>query len=223
MPNGPLLTRPISQFLMSDVYSDILDLLFAKYRHSPNILKVLEILSTPIQDTNDAIDYFLNHLNIDDAEGPLLNSMASWIGVIKPPAQEEDILWLCRDEEVADDPDNRFGLATDALTEGGYLTGDDGCLSKSDPGSYISDEDFRLYIRAKAAAFREKATREILYNYILQFGFRCKLIESMRAVEIEPSNYDDLDYFMRYFILNRGFRPAGISISIKPQTQSEEV
>lgn len=203
---------------MSDVYADILDRLFAKYRHSPNILKVLEILATPIQDTNDAIDYILDHLSIDDAEGPLLDAMGSWIGVARPRAQEEDVFWLCRDEDVADDPDNHHGLATDALTEGGYLTGDDGCPSKSDPGAYVSDAEYRLYIRAKAATFRKKATREILHNYFLQFGVRSRITEGTRTVEIEPSSYNDVDYSIRYHLTNRGYRPAGIAFSIKPQT-----
>jgi hypothetical protein len=206
---------------MSDVYADILERLFAKYRHSPNILKVFEILSDPLQDTSDAIDYILDHLSVDEAEGPLLDAIASWIGVDRPAAQEEDIFWLCRDEEVADDPDNHHGLATDALTEGGYLTGDDGCPSKSDPGSYVSDEDFRLFIRAKASTFRKKATREIMYNYILQFAVRSKLIEGTRTVEIEPSSYDDLNYQIRYHLTNLGYKPAGITISIKQQTESD--
>lgn len=206
---------------MSDVYSDILDQLFAKYRNSPNILKVFEILSNPLQDTNDAIDYILNHLSIDDAEGPILDAMGSWIGVQRPPLQEDDIFWLCRDEDVADDPNNDHGLATDALTEGGYFTGDDGCLSKANPGSYVDDEEYRLYIRAKAATFRKKATRDIMYNYILQFGVRSKLNEGTRTVEIEPSSYDYLNYAIRYHLINLGYRPAGIDISIKLQTESD--
>jgi hypothetical protein len=206
---------------MSDVYADILERLFAKYRHSPNILKVFEILSSPMQDTGDAIDYILEHLSIDDAEGPILDAMASWIGVTRPPEQEEDIFWLCRDEDVADDPDNHHGLATDALTEGGYLTGDAGCPSKTDPGSYLSDEEFRPYIRKKAATFRKKATREIMYDYILLFGVRSKLIEGTRSVEIEPSSYDDINYLIRYHLTNLGYRPAGVDVTIKQQTESD--
>jgi len=206
---------------MSDVYTDILTRLFAKYRHSPTILGVLEILSDPIQDTNDAIDWILAHLSIDDSDGEILDFIGGWIGVDRPPAQEEDILWLCRDEEVADDPGNNYGLATDALTEGGYLTGDDGCPSKSDPGTYVSDEDYRLYIRAKATAFRTKATRDIMYDYIFQFGIRPKFVHGTRALEIEPHSYDDFDYALRNHILNRGFRPAGVDITIKLQTESD--
>ena len=206
---------------MSDVQDDILELLFARYRHSPIILEVIEILSAPIQDTNNALDYILEHLSIDDAEGPMLDAIASWIGAPRQVAQEDDLLWLCRDEEVADDPDNHYGLATDALTEGGYMTGDDGCSSKSDPGTYLSDEDFRLYVHAKAETFRRKATRAIMYNYILQFGSRCKLNEGTRSVEIEPYSYDDLNYAVRYHLTNRGYRPAGITVTIKPQTEPD--
>ena len=206
---------------MSDVYDDILDRLFAKYRHSPNILKVFEILSSPMQDTSDAIDYILDHLDIDEAEGPLLDAMAGWIGVKRPALQEEDIFWFCRDEDVADDPDNHHGFATDALTEGGYFTGDDGCPSKAYPGDYIDDDEFRTYIRAKATTFRKKATRDIMYNYILQFGVRSKFIEGTRTIEIEPSSYDDVNYAVRYHLINLGYSPAGITVSIKQQTVSD--
>jgi hypothetical protein len=202
---------------MSNVYSDILEYLFAKYKNSPNILGVFEILSSPLQDSNDAIDWILNNLSIDEAEGELLDFLGGWIGVVRPPAQEEDIFWLCRDEEVADDIDNHHGLSTDATTEGGYLTGDDGCLSKAYPGTYVSDEIFRQYIRAKASTFRKIATREIMFNYILQFGIRSKLIESNRSVTIEPFSYDDMNYFLRNYITEKGFRPAGIEIAIEPQ------
>ena len=203
---------------MVDVHADILGQLFAKYRHSPNILKLLEILSNPLQDTNDALDWILEHLSIDEAEGPLLVALASWIGVIKPPAQEKNILILCRDEEVADDPDNHHGLAPDDLSSGGYLTGDDGCLSQSDPGSYVPDPEFRRYIKAKAATFRKKATREVIFDYLLRFDARCKFTYGTREVQIEPSRYGDLDYSVRHHLTHRGFRPVGVKISIKRQT-----
>jgi len=206
---------------MSNVYQNMFGNILAKYRHSPIILKLLEILSDPLQDTNDAVDWILANLSIDDAEGPMLDGMASWIGVIRPPAQEIDIFRLCRDEEAADDIDNHHGLATDDLTEGGYLSADDGCLSKAYPGTYISDADFRLYIRAKASTFREKATPEIMYSYLLQFEVRSKLNEGVRTCEIEPSNYGDLSLLVRDHIENRGFRPAGIHVSIKTQTISD--
>jgi hypothetical protein len=205
---------------MSDVYQNILDRLFAKYRDSPNILGVLEILSDPLQDTNDAIDWILAHLSIDDGVGEILDAMASWIGVTRPPAQETRLFRLCRDEEVAEDPDNLHGLAPDDLSSGGYLSADDGCVSKSSPGTYVDDETFRLYIRAKAATFRKRATQEVMFNYILQFGIRSKLAETARAVEIEPMNYDDLSLFVRNYILTRGYRPAGIRLSVKLQTES---
>jgi hypothetical protein len=206
---------------MVDVYANILDRLFAKYRYSQNILGVLEILSDPIQDTDDAIDWLLAHLSIDEAEGELLDFMASWIGVSRPPAQEENIFLLFRDEEVADDPENNHGLAPDSLSSGGYLSADDGCLSKSDPGSYVDDETFRTFIRAKAATFRKKATPEVMFEYILSFGIRTVLHEDEALTcEIEPSNYEDMTLFIQNYIETRGFRPAGIKVRVKTQTYS---
>lgn len=206
---------------MVDVYQNILDRLFSKYRHSPIILKVSEILSDPLQDTNDAIDWILGHMSIDDAEGTLLDALASWIGVKRPPAQETRLFRLCRDEEVAEDPENNHGLAPDDLSSGGSLSADDGCTSKSAPGTYISDAEFRLYIRAKAATFRRVATREVMYDYILQFGIRTKLVEGVRTCEIHPSSYEDFGLAVRYHIEHRGFRPAGIRVSVARQQQSD--
>ena len=206
---------------MVDVYQNILDRLFSKYRDSPNILGVLEILADPIQDTDDAIDWLLSHLSIDGAEGELLDFMASWIGVTRPPAQEEDIFILFRDEEVADDPENHHGLAPDDLSSGGYLSADDGCLSKSDPGAYVDDATLRTFIRAKSATFREIATPEIIYNYILQFGIRVKLIEDILECQIEPSKYEEISLLVKYYIENKGFRPAGIQTFVKRQEASD--
>ena len=208
---------------MSDVYAEIIDRLFAKYRHSPNILKVFEILSDPLQDTSDAIDYIIDHLSIDDAEGPMLDAIGSWIGVQRQALQEEDIFWLFRKEDVGDDPENHHGLCqrSTLTTDGGYLTTKTGCPSKAYSGAYVDDETFRLYIRAKAATFRKKATRDIMYNYILQFGCRSKLYEGTRTVEIEPSSYDDINYAIQYHLTNLGYRPSGVNISIKRQTKSD--
>jgi len=203
---------------MSNIYDNMIDLLFSKYRNSPNILGTIEILSSPLQDTEDAITYVLDHLSIDDAEGEILDFLGELIGVKRPEAQEDDLFILCRDEDVAGDTFNNYGLSTDSLTEGGYLTGDDGCPSKSNPESFVDNETMRQYIRAKASSFRQKATRDILYSYILQFGVRSKLIESDKVLEIEPSAYHDLDYSLRYHLENLGFRPAGIQVKIKQQT-----
>ena len=195
----------------------MLDNLFAKYRNSPNILGVLEILAAPIQDTSDAVDAFLAQIGIDDSEGPMLDALASWIGVRRLQAQETRLFWLCRDEDVGDDPGNEHGFATDDLTEGGYLSGDDGCPSKSDPGLYISYTEFREYIRAKAATFRRKATPDVIFEYLLMFGVRARLEEGERLLEIVPWSYGDLSLSVKSYIENSGFRPLGVTVEIAPQ------
>lgn len=209
---------------MTDVWATKQERLFAKYRNSPNILGVMEILSDPTQDTRDVLDWLLSGLSIDTAEGELLDFLGELIGVDRPPAQEENILWLCGDWETPGDPDNRYGLATDALTEGGYLTRDDGLPSKSAPGTYMSDTDFRALIRSRGRTFRQKATRENVYEWLVELGVRAKILESDKFVEYEPSSYNDLNYWLRNYIETRGFRPAGIQIQVKNQTEpSEEV
>lgn len=206
---------------MTDVWALKQERLFAKYRNSPNILGIMEILSDPAQDTRDVLDWLLGQLSLSTATGEVLDFFGELIGVTRPLAQEDDILWLCADWETADDPDNHYGLATDALTEGGYLTGDDGVLSKSSPGSYMGDDDYRELIASKGSTYRQKATRGIVYTYILELGIRCKIIESDKIVDLQPHSYDALNYWLRNYITSRGFRPAGIQIRIPDQTEPD--
>lgn len=208
---------------MTDIWTTKQERLFAKYRNSPNILGIMEILSSPTQDTRDMLDWLLGELSLSTASGEVLDFLGELIGVTRPPAQEDDVLWLCLDWEVLDDPDNHYGLATDALTEGGYLTGDEGVLSKSSPGSYMVDDDYRALIASKGTTYRQKATRETVYSYLIELGVRCKIIEADKVVEFEPSSYDNLNYWLRNYIESRGFRPAGIQVSIKDQTTPSEV
>lgn len=203
---------------MTDVYQTKLDRLFAKYRHSPNILKVFEILADPKQDTRDILDWFQGQLSIGTAEGVILDFFGELIGVLRPPNQEPDILWLCGDWELADDVFNRFGLAPEDELSGGYCTGDNGCLHKTNPG-VADDETYREYIYSKASTYRRNATRAVLYDYLLFFGCRFKVLEpANREIEFEPYDYAVINYHMRNYIETRGFRPAGIEVTIKNQT-----
>ena len=209
---------------MSDILTSMTGNLFAKYRHSPYILGLFEVIAGALQDTSDVLDFFEGQLSIDTGEGVILENLGGWIGVNRPPAQEEDGLVLIRDGDILGDPENHHGLAPDDLSTGGYLYRDDGLPSKADPNSFVDNPTYRLYIRAKAAAFRRRATRDTLYNYALQFGVRPKIIEGVRSIQIQPSDYDDLTMYLRYHLIHRGFRPAGIEVSIYKQSeQSAEV
>ena len=197
--------------------------LFSKYRYSPNILGLVEILSDPLQSTNDALDYILSHRSIDDADGELLDFLGEMIGVQRPPSQEpdENLLWFCTPEDYPDDLDGSQSLAPVDLSTGGYMTGHNGIVSKDDPESYVSDVEYRALIRSKATTFRKTATREVIYEYLLQFGVRCKIIESERVAEFEPHSYDILNYWVRNYIETRGLRPSGIQVSVSHQTEPD--
>ena len=205
------------------VLTDWQELLFAKYRHSPNVNGTVELLAAPIQDSRDVLDWILDQNNLDDAEGEILNFRGELIGVTRPLAQEpdENLLWLCNDEDAADDIDGSMSLAPDDLSTGGYLTGDDGIPSVSDPGAYMADTEYRALIRSKAATYRQKATRSAIYDYLLTFGVRCKINETDREVGFEPHSYDALNYWARDYIVSRGFRPAGIRVYITEQLESD--
>jgi hypothetical protein len=203
------------------VYDDMLNRLFAKYQNSPNILGVLEILASAQQDTSDVLDWIIDRLSIDDGDGEILDSIGEIIGVSRFALQEERVFQLVRSEEISDDPYHLNGTSSDGESDGGYLSGPAGCVSKEFPDAEVTDADHRELIRSKAATYRKKATRANLYTSLLALGHRCRIHESGKVVEIEPSVYNDLNYLLRNYIVQKGFRPAGIKVRIKHQTSPD--
>jgi hypothetical protein len=194
-----------------DIETLFKDRTFAQFRDSPHIQDLIETLSDPMQDSSDVADFILGSLNIDDAEGEQLDYLGERIGVSRPPAQETRIFRMVRLGEVGD-PDEGF---SDDENPGGYMTTLEGLESISAPGTDMSDEDYRFLIRQKAASYRKKATREILFSYLLAFGARCKIDDDTDLkIDIDQDRYDDLDNWARNYIETRGFKPAGIAIKI---------
>lgn len=203
------------------IYSDMYSRLFAKYKHSPNIYGLLEILASAQQDTDDVLEWVLSQLSIDGGEGEILNAIGEIIGVNRFALQEERLWKLVRPEELADDPYHLNGLSSDGVSDGGYLSGPAGCVSKEDPDGYVTDAEHRELIRSKAATYRKKATKANMYSSLLALGHRCRIHESDKLVEIEPSSYGEFMYHLRNYITQKGFRPAGIQVKIKIQTEPD--
>lgn len=192
------------------VLADFTGRLFAKYRHSPDILGLLAVMAAPVQDTEDVLDYILSHLSIDTAEGELLDFLGDFIGVSRPLEQEipENLLWLVEEDEVGDDLDGSMSLAPADESNGGYLTGDTGLASKTNPGAYMSDLEYRKLIRTKAATLRSRPTRTNLFDYMMQFGIRCKITGVVSPITFEPCDYRHINYWTRNYVLTKGFRPT---------------
>lgn len=202
---------------MTDVYATMLSRLYHFFQHSPNILKRLTTFATSPQDTNDAIDYFLGHWGIDDAEGALLDKVGQLLGVYRPPAQEDpaNIFTVYRIGEVVDlDGSQGFKDTSDSHTTiGGYLTTKTGLISQSDPGAEASDAYYRFLIKQKASSYRSKATNENLFLYLIAFGGRCLIDDDTAlSIEFDPVTYYDLDEWAKSYITTRGFKPGGVSI-----------
>lgn len=191
-----------------DVETNLKARLLSQFRNSPNIQGLLEVISDPFQDTSDALDFILDHRSIDDAEGEQLEYLASKVGVTRPPLQETRIFTLCRKGEVQD-TDKGFKSDT---KPGAYLGTREGLVDQSDPDAEMSDPDFRKLIRQKAAAYRSKATHEILFLYLIDFGAQCHLDEDDLEVWIDPVRYADLNSWTKNYIETRGFKPAGITV-----------
>ena len=193
--------------------------LFHIFRNSPHIVALIEILSDPLQDSVDVCNFILAHRSIDDAEGEQLEFIGDLIGVTRPLAQEDpnNIFTLCSISET-DDLDGSTGFFddTDTVETGGYLTSYYGIPDQSDPTAQMSDADFRYFIRQKAASLRRKMTMANLFNYLIAFGGRCKIDDDTdMTVVVEPVSYYDFDDWTKWYIENKGFKPAGISVDLE--------
>jgi hypothetical protein len=200
-----------------------LDRLFSVFRESPHVLGVAQVLAAPADDTYAAMLYYLSHTDLDDREGVLLDWCGWLIGVTRPPAQEpdENLFWLCALDAVDIAPGTR-GFSTLAQTEGGYMTGLAGCTSRTEPNTYMNDDDYRDLIKTKASTFRKKATLANLFTYLQRFGMRCTISEAACDLTFTPESFDDCPYWKRYYTTNKGFRPAGIKITFASQTEPED-
>jgi hypothetical protein len=209
-----------------DVLSVLQSRITPKFRYSPIIQGLLEIIAAPIQDTIDAVEFILTHLSIDDAEGEQLDLVGGLIGVKRPLKQEdpENLFTLCREGEF-DDPDNSTGFCdeSDSVVTGGYLTTEEGLASITDPGATMPDADYRRLIRQRAASYRKKMTVENLFTYLLAFGARCAIDDDETYLtQIDPVRYYDLDEWEKWYVVNKGFSPAGLKVRFEEMLRNEE-
>jgi hypothetical protein len=205
------------------VYTRWLDRLFAQWRYSPNILKMLEIFSDPQQDTLDVCEYILCNLNLDTDEDIFLDIIGTWLGVERPPCQEDRIFTLCRLGEVQD-PWKSFADTSDPdVTVGGYMGSLKGMQCQDDPEKKMSNDDYRKLISQKAISYRKKMTVENFFNYLLEFGYRCRIDDDTKFEAVaDPSEYNDLGHWERWYIENKGFKPAGIKVRVEENLRNED-
>ncbi|MBV6340978.1 DUF2612 domain-containing protein [Candidatus Magnetobacterium casense] len=209
-----------------DVETTFLDRLFHQFDESPNITALVAILSDALQDTNDVETFILSHTGIDTAEGEQLDLLGQLIGVYRPPRQEEWVFTLCHLGET-DDLWNHHGFFDDSdptVDLGGYVTTTRGLDSISDPGN-MSDADYRKLIRQKAASYRKKMTQEILFNYLIESGARCKIDDTTTTytVTIDPYRYYDIDEWRMNYIVTKGFKPAGIKVEFMDNVREPDL
>lgn len=185
------------------------------FKDSPNVLALFKMLSVPIQDRVDVYEYLLSMTSIDDKTGTLLDQIGSKIGVKRPPEQvrEDHIFTLYDDNEVGDWWDDYTGFSEEDEPElGGYFIDENG-LDTGD-GQYMNDADYRVLLKQKAAIIRAKMTDDKLIEYFLIFGAPVEIDEGVLVVKAIPNNGADLTTWERWYIENRGFKPAGIRVYI---------
>lgn len=197
--------------------------MFSAFRESPNILNTLEVLAGPMDDTLTAMETYLDSTALEDREGVLLDWAGWLIGVPRPPAQEDDenLLWLCALDEMDIEVESR-GLSTLDEDTGGYMTGMWGIESQTNPGSFMSDDDYRELIETKAWTFRKKATLGNRFEMLLRFGMRVVFTEGTAEITYTPESFDSANYWKRHVVTQKYFKPAGIKLIFSQQTEPEE-
>jgi hypothetical protein len=207
------------------IETTFLSRLKAQWKHSPHILKLINILSDVIQDQDDAITFLVSDAatNYLEAEGEQLDFLYSLIGGKRPMKQETRLFTLYRLGEVAD-PEKGFADTSDPdVTVGGYIGTDEGLVDQDDPTAQMSDVDLRAMIAQKAATLYTRMTRENLYNYLLAFGARSKIDDDTRQeVTCEAIRYDDLNDWQRWYVEARGMKPHGIVVQMAERFRNKE-
>jgi hypothetical protein len=202
--------------MSTDIFEYCNGLVWNIFKGSPNFTALLKMLCVPIQDRVDVYEYILSMRNIDEKEGRSLDHVGSKIGVRRPLEQEpvEHLFTLYDEWETGDWFDEYTGFGEDDEPElGGFLVDEDG-LDTGD-GEYMNDADYRVLLKQKAASFRSKMTDENLVAYFLVFGAPVTLDESETlVVNVTPENAGDLTQWERWYIQNKGFKPAGIRVKI---------
>ena len=202
-----------------NVYDHMVSKLKTIYEDSPNTLALLKMLSVPIQDRVNVAAYLRGQIDIDTKEGVMLEQVGSKIGVKKPLAQvaESNLFTLYDDFEADEDWNDSTGFGEEGEDElGGFFVDEDG-LDVGD-NSTMSDTDYRVLLKQKAALFRSIMNDENLYAYMLVFGAPSVITEGVLTVDVVPNNDGDLRQWERWYIENKGFKPAGIKLNIEHVT-----
>ena len=203
-----------------DVVSDFDGVMLAQFRDAENINKLKEIILRPLQDTADLCAYILSKTSIWDtdrlAEGVMLDFCGSVIGYPRPDAQEdaEHILVFSTDST---EEDLSFGsqCVGDDLTDDfcGYATTTTGQVSVTNPGAKASDEDYLIFVRAKAAAFGQKPTRSNMWAFLNSLGARCTITNpAVKNIQMEPLDYRMADYYKMSYVIEKGLNPTACKI-----------
>lgn len=209
-----------------DVNARFKEKLHSKYRYAEEINTILDIISVPMQETVDILEDMLSRKTIDEKSGDDLDKAASRIGVKRPYAQEpQEHLFTLSEAGEVDNGDfyNGFSDQNDP-DSGGYFADANGLPLVSDPLQKMDDVEFRALIKQKAASLRKKATITNLFNYLLAFGTRCNVNDDEKLhLEYDPLDYYAVDNFYKWYIINKGFKPAGISTEFRANMRDGEL
>jgi hypothetical protein len=190
------------------------------FRDSPNIDSLIHMLSVPIQDRVDVANFILGMTDIDTREGVFLDQVGSKTGVKRPLKQVPDdhLFTLYDEDEIGDEWDEYTCFGEEGEDEiGGYMVDENG-LDTGD-GQLMNDPDYRILLNQKAETFRSQMTDENLIKYLLVYGAPSDIEEeNTLKVVITPENDGDLSQWERWYILNRGYKPAGIRIQLNNTT-----
>jgi len=183
--------------------------LFKQFKGSPLIQDIMEIIADPMQDTVDALCWMDERDGFNEWIGFELDWAGSILGIPRPLAQVPlDHLFTIIDEGEEGDERTGFADENDPVI-GGNLADENGLPSIDEPGSLMDDEGYRRLLKQKAAALRKRMLRQTLFEYLLAFGSQCLIDDDTpKVVEMDPINYYDLSHWEKWYVLNKGFKPA---------------
>jgi len=100
---------------------------------------------------------------------------------------------------------------------GGYLVSShDGLESVTSPGTMMADSLYRALIAAKGAAYLKRATDTAWWVYLNALGADC-YVDTVAGAELEisPKTPGTIRYWIRHYILQNGYKPAGGKITFR--------
>lgn len=179
------------EFEPIDVITQMIDSLLVQYVDSPNLQSYISVILEPLQELEDVFSDILNLRLIDNAENAQLNVNGKLVVLDRGVYDSSTVNFFGLDDDDTNNPIPHLGLGdlTDPLVGGFFRS-----LSQPVAGrTYLSDDDYRLSILAKAKKNSFKGGVENILEVINQLI----TFETGESVEIKEDFTTPSDPFVK--------------------------